>query len=365
MMIELLEQCVRIQSLSGQEQDVAQFLCEQMAARGFKSHIDAAGNAVGVIGGGSRQIVLLGHMDTVGGHVPVRYEDGKLYGRGAVDAKGPLCAFILAASQLRITNYELRDRQIIIIGAVEEESASSKGARYAAMQYHPEFCVIGEPSGTNGITVGYKGRLLVDAHFEKPAQHTSRPEPSASELAVNLWNWTTSFADRYNAGKAKAFDQVTPSLRGIRSGDDGLREWCDITIGLRLPPDFGPEQMQQEIENAELRIEKARANSQFSILNSQFNFRGHERAHRSSKDSPLARAFVDAIRAEKLRPAFKEKSGTADFNVVGPIWNCPMVAYGPGDSSLDHTPDEHIDVEEFETAVRVLTRVFQNLAGSV
>jgi LysW-gamma-L-lysine carboxypeptidase len=361
-MIELLEQCVRIPSLSGHEQQVADFLYQQMRQRGFdRAFIDDAGNAVGVIGHGPRQIVLLGHMDTVGGNVPVRYDDGKLYGRGAVDAKGPLCAFVLAASQLRITNYELRDWQIIVIGAVEEEAATSKGAHYAATQYQPEFCVIGEPSGVDGITLGYKGRLLAHARFEQASRHTAMPGPSASERAVMLWNQAKAFADAYNTGKPKAFDQIMLSLRKIQSGDDGLREWCDLLIGARLPMEFGPEALEREIREWRLEI----SNHQSSISNLQsLAFSGQEQAYRSSKDTPLARVFVDAIRAEKMRPAFKHKTGTADFNVVGPIWNCPIVAYGPGDSSLDHTPDEHVSIDEFEKAVKVLTFALTALTRS-
>jgi LysW-gamma-L-lysine carboxypeptidase len=51
------------------------------------------------------------------------------------------------------------------------------------------------------------------------------------------------------------------------------------------------------------------------------------------------------------------------MNVVGPAWNCPIVAYGPGDSSLDHTPEEHIDVEEFRLGINVLERALQTLAS--
>ena len=49
------------------------------------------------------------------------------------------------------------------------------------------------------------------------------------------------------------------------------------------------------------------------------------------------------------------------MNVVGPVWNCPIVAYGPGDSSLDHTPNEHIEVAEYETAINVLRTVLESL----
>jgi LysW-gamma-L-lysine carboxypeptidase len=372
-MIELLEACVRIPSLSGQEQAVAAFLRDEMLARGFdRAFIDAAGNAVGIIGDGPRQIVLLGHMDTVGGDVPIRYDNGALFGRGTVDAKGPLCAFVLAAERLiddlRLT-FDANDPsvkhqtsfgewQLIVIGAVEEEAATSKGAHFAAAQYAPEFCIIGEPSGMDSITLGYKGRLLAHARFEQASHHTAMPGPSASELAVILWNELKTFALAYNADKSKTFDQIMPSLRKIQSGDDGLREWCDVLMGVRLPEEFGPDALEKQIRDWGYAIE--RAQSPIPNLHS-LSFSGHEHAHRSSKDSPLARAFVAAIRAEKLRPTFKLKTGTADFNVVGPVWNCPIVAYGPGDSSLDHTPNEHVTIDEFEKAVKVLTHVLQAL----
>jgi LysW-gamma-L-lysine carboxypeptidase len=381
-MIELLEQCVRIPSLSAQERHVAEFLCEQMQRRGFdRAFIDDAGNAVGVIGHGPRQIVLLGHMDTVGGDVPVRYEDGKLYGRGTVDAKGPLCAFVLAAESWARMRFPPHpnplpagergsDWQIIVIGAVEEEAATSKGARFAATQYAPAYCVIGEPSGMDGITLGYKGRLLAQARFQQTSRHTAMPGPNASEQAVMLWNQAKAFADAYNADKSKVFDQIMLSLRQIQSGDDGLREWCDLLIGTRLPIEFGPEDMRAQMEQwrkgAKEQVDDGSGDAPLLHRSPAplLKFYGEERAYRSSKDTPLARAFVDAIRAEKMRPAFKHKTGTADFNVVGPIWNCPIVAYGPGDSSLDHTPDEHVSIDEFEKAVKVLTFALTALTRS-
>jgi LysW-gamma-L-lysine carboxypeptidase len=42
------------------------------------------------------------------------------------------------------------------------------------------------------------------------------------------------------------------------------------------------------------------------------------------------------------------------MNVVGPVWRCPILAYGPGDSALDHTPNEHLSLEEYARAIDVL-----------
>ncbi len=57
------------------------------------------------------------------------------------------------------------------------------------------------------------------------------------------------------------------------------------------------------------------------------------------------------------------KTGTADLNVVGPAWGCPAVAYGPGDSNLDHTPEEHILLSEYARAVAVLAAVLRKISA--
>ena len=49
------------------------------------------------------------------------------------------------------------------------------------------------------------------------------------------------------------------------------------------------------------------------------------------------------------------------MNVVGPVWQCPILAYGPGDSSLDHTPHEQIDLADYHRAIAVLTAVLEGI----
>jgi LysW-gamma-L-lysine carboxypeptidase len=49
------------------------------------------------------------------------------------------------------------------------------------------------------------------------------------------------------------------------------------------------------------------------------------------------------------------------MNLVTPAWNCPAVAYGPGDSSLDHTPHEHLPLSEFHKSIAVLKKVLDQV----
>ena len=82
---------------------------------------------------------------------------------------------------------------------------------------------------------------------------------------------------------------------------------------------------------------------------------------RRDKSNPLVRSFLRSIRDFEGRPKFKLKTGTADMNVVAPFWTCPMVAYGPGDSSLDHTPQEHLEIAEYGRSIDVLESVLRLL----
>src|SRR5215212_755110 len=242
--VAFLEHMLRIPSVSGQEGQVARFLVDQMQALGFHSYLDAVGNAVGEVGAGP-EIVLLGHIDTVPGVVPVRIVDGKLYGRGSVDAKGPFATFVAAAAQL-LARGELRAR-LVLVGAVEEEAASSKGAHYIVDRYAPVACLIGEPSGWDRLTLGYKGRLLVEGRWEQPMAHSAGRDAAVAEHAVGFWNAVAAHCAAYNTGKAQLFDQLLPSLRAISSGSDGLADWAALTIGIRLPPGVDPDALQQAL----------------------------------------------------------------------------------------------------------------------
>src|SRR4030095_8874960 len=114
-----------------------------MGNNGFRASIDEAGNACGERGepDAPHTLVLLGHIDTVPGEIQVRVEDGKLYGRGSVDAKGSLCAFTDAAANAMIPSAW----RVIVVGAVEEETATSKGAHFVRDSLRPDMCIIGEP----------------------------------------------------------------------------------------------------------------------------------------------------------------------------------------------------------------------------
>jgi LysW-gamma-L-lysine carboxypeptidase len=347
MSAELITELVKRYSPSEQESDAVRYLVDWMKKNGFESSVDTVGNAVGWRGDpdASHTLMLLGHIDTVRGEIPVRVEDGILYGRGSVDAKGPLCAFAAAAAQAVIPE----GWQVVVVGAVEEEVTSSKGARHIAKAYTPDLCIIGEPSSADRITLGYKGRLMVEYTYTRTVSHTAHPEPSAGAMGVEFWKLVQEWAAQENENHERYFDQIMPTLQSINTSSDGFNEAVTMMIGFRLPPRRGPEEVVAVV-------------SRFAAPNSELRAYGAEKAFQSDKNTLLVRNMLAAIRAQGERPGFVYKTGTSDMNIVGVVWNCPIIAYGPGDSRLDHTPNEHLSLVEYEQAVAVLRYFIEHLS---
>ena len=349
--VSLLEGLLNIYSPTHDEAGAVEYLVAQMKSLGYETRIDEAGNAVGVMGEGPAEVMLLGHIDTVPGFIEVRREGGVLYGRGAVDAKGPLACFV-AAGALAGKAPKAPGRRITVIGAVGEEG-DSRGAKYllksrmqsAPTKSDPTCIVIGEPSGWDKVTLGYKGSAWFEFEAKRTLAHTSAQGESACEAAVAFWNRLTAKAAELNEGKPKMFDQLLPTLREMSSDSDGFVESARLKFGMRLPPGLIVEALTEMVSaNAgEDRIEMTESVP----------------AYRAEKNTPLVRAFLAAIRAAGGSPGFTLKSGTSDMNLVAPAWRCPALAYGPGDSDLDHTPDEHILISEYLRSVHILVDVLR------
>jgi LysW-gamma-L-lysine carboxypeptidase len=293
-------------------------------------------------------VMLLGHIDTVPGFIPVTREGDRLAGRGAVDAKGPLACFVAAAARASREYTALPRRKLVVVGAVGEEG-DSRGAHFIKEKYRPAFTIIGEPSGWEKITLGYKGSAWFEYGVRRSLAHTSAQNESACEAAVSFWNRVTAWANERNGAAQRVFEQVSPTLRGMSSDSDGFVESAALKFGVRLPPGLSVEAL-----DAALRVLLDEA--ALTLLEGVPAYRGE-------KNTPLVRAFLAAIRKAGGSPSFTLKSGTSDMNVVAPVWGTPSVAYGPGDSTLDHTPEEHILISEYRRAIEVLTEALVGLSA--
>jgi len=332
-------------SPSGSEQAAVEWLIERMRVLGFaEAFVDGAGNAVGKIGSGPRHVILLGHIDTFPGEIPVRVDAGKLYGRGCVDAKGALACFVDAVAEVGL----VEGWQFVVIGAVEEER-NSEGARYVADHYAPDFAILGEPNRWDRVALGYKGSAWADVFIQRAQAHTANGEPTACEQAVEIWLVVKGFAEAFNQGKSRTFDKLLVSLQSIESGADEFQQWARLHLSARLPLELSPQAWYQ-------RLVEIAPPAQITPVGFPVP------AWQCQKNTPLVRALLSGIRSQGGTPGFVYKTGTADLNIVAPAWGCPALVYGPGDSAYDHTPNEQINLDEYAQAVQVLSVGLRALA---
>ncbi len=343
----LLTGLLKLYNPTGSEAEAVRYLTEQMSRAGLDSEIDAVGSAVGRIGSGDRRVLLLGHIDTAPGEILVRKQGDLLFGRGAVDAKGPLAAFVAAAAL-----GPLPGLHVTVVGAVHEEG-DSVGATHLRDHFPaPDALIIGEPSGWERVTPGYKGWVTYTLTAETDTAHPASNKANACEIVIAAWDALVRWARDFNAGRSRAFEQLTPTLRAMQSEGDGLRERAQLRVTFRLPEGLAAPEIHSKVRQLigpGIEIETLPAAVP---------------AFRAPKNTALVRAALAAIRAEGGTPRFVVKTGTSDMNMVAPAWGCPTIAYGPGDSSLDHTPKEHISLAEFQRSITVLRGILERLSSA-
>jgi LysW-gamma-L-lysine carboxypeptidase len=337
--LHTLHRMVLIESPSGREGDLAVYLAGRAMELGYDADVDEAGNLVASIGTpGAPVVMLLGHLDTVPGQVPVRYDGDRLFGRGTVDAKGSLAAMLHAGVRAAAATAG----RITVVGAADEEGMS-RGARHLlSYMYPPAALVIGEPSGAGNVVIGYKGILRVRYRVTRPPHHTSGPVENAVQVAAALWEEIRDLLPQ-SPGK-RDFDRVVPALVRL----DGDCETASAEIVCRTPAGFSSADV--------LGLLSGRLDAGAVTVIEDVP------AVRTRRTDPVVRALSAAVRQHVGEPVTKVKLGTSDMNVLVPRWGPPVAAYGPGDSHLDHTADEHIDLREYLLAIDVLTTALPEIA---
>jgi len=332
----LLERMVATPSPTGEEAAAAAELVDFFESHGREARTDAVGN---VRAPADDSLLLTSHVDTVPGDIPVRVEPGEgdesdvLWGRGSVDAKGPLCAMAVAAVRTGVS----------FAGVVGEE-VDSRGARHLVEERDaPDAVVNGEPSGWDGVTLGYRGLTAGRYVCTSESGHTSREDANAIQSAIRWW---ARVEDRYETDEYEpVFEQVTTKPVAVEGGltDDGLSVEATMDVQLRIPP--------------ALTVEDVREGVVAELEAGTVNWKDAVPPVMVSPRTAVARAFRVAIRDAGGDSRLLRKTGTSDMNVFAGAWDCPIATYGPGDSDLDHAPNEHLPLRDLDRAVAVLERV--------
>ncbi len=355
--IGLLLDTLKVYSPTMKESRLSRLLQARMRHLGFaKVRTDKAGNAIGEIGTGKRHLLLCGHMDTVPGVIKVRREGDKIFGRGAADAKSPLCAMLSAAaaggSSVRIT-----------MACVTREEGDSLGVNTLIEDGGDyEAAVFGEPGGAHRVALGYRGRVEGVLTVRTKGGHASSPwaHTSAVDEAMEL----VSRMRRYE--KARTVDEdhyrsVNVSVTMIRGGSfsNVVPKSCTVTLDVRTPPGTTSASVESDLRGVVDEYARTMPGARFDL-----SFAEATEAYEAPKSSLIVRAFQRSIiKNLAVKPVFTHKTGTGDLNTLAQRIGIPCVAYGPGDSKLEHTEGEHVEVADYLNSIKVLKGVIQEFGS--
>jgi succinyl-diaminopimelate desuccinylase len=192
-LISFCRRLVQTPSLPGEERDVAELIHAEMESLGYDDvWVDDWGNVVGLLRGqgAGASVMFNGHMDHVdpgdtedwpyppyGGEI----HDGRLWGRGVADMKGPLAAMIYAGGVL--AGEGIRPPGDLYIAAVVQEEVGGLGTQKLVQTARPDLAVVGEATG-NQLARGHRGRIELVVKVRGKSVHASVPGEGVNPHSV-------------------------------------------------------------------------------------------------------------------------------------------------------------------------------------
>jgi acetylornithine deacetylase/succinyl-diaminopimelate desuccinylase family protein len=313
-----------------------------------------------------RTIAFNGHVDVVpvtegwtrdplGGEV----EEGRLYGRGAVDMKGAVAAMTVAARSLVRSGLPLRGRIVLMAVADEEQGGGrGSGALVEAGKVDADAVVIGEPSAGT-VVIAHRATCFVEVRTYGRAGHASMPEH-----AVNA---VESMLDALSALRSVELAHLPDPVLGSPSVSIGttiagghkvnvVPDRCVATLDVRMVPGMTPEGVLDDFHAA---LAQAGLESPTQV-ELEVLMAGETAV--LDPESELARRAADALGRELGRPAaLGGMSAATDGWWFANRAGIPtIVGLGPGSIRDCHVADESVDVAELEA----YARVYADLAAS-
>ena len=192
-MLAFCQRLVQTPSPSGEEGNVAALIRTEMERLGYDEvWSDDWGNVVGLLRGQGtgRSVMFNGHMDHIDPGNPKEWlyppygggvHDGRLWGRGSADMKGPLAAMIHAGGAL--AREGIRPPGDLYVAAVVQEEVGGLGTQKLVQTVHPDCAVVGEAS-SNNLARGHRGRVEVVVQVQGQSVHASVPHQGVNPHAV-------------------------------------------------------------------------------------------------------------------------------------------------------------------------------------
>ncbi|AAK40507.1 N-acetyl-lysine deacetylase [Saccharolobus solfataricus] len=284
---------------------------------------------------GEGDILLASHVDTVYGYIEPKIENELIYGRGAVDAKGPLISMIIATWLLNEKGIKVR-----VSGLADEESTSIGAKELIAKNYNFKYIIVGEPSNATDIVVEYRGSIQLDIMCEGTPEHSSSAK---NNLIVDI---SKKIIEVYKQPENYDKPSIVPTI--IRAGESynvtpaKLYLHLDIRYAINNKREDLIKEITDKFPECNLKIVDETPPVKVSINN------------------PVVKSLARALLKQNIKPRLVKKAGTSDMNILQRI-TTNIATYGPGNSMLEHTTQEKISLDEIYIGVKTYMLAIEEL----
>ncbi len=352
--VRLLENSLGVYSPTGEEGELASYLADEMKLFGYsRVRVDRAGNVLGESGSGEIRLLLCGHMDTVPGKLVVRKTRDALFGRGAADAKSPLCALLVAGAEAAVPGVS------VTFAAVTEEEGDGAGIEQLMKSGRKfDYAVFGEPAGADRMTIGYRGRVGLKVKIQTAGGHAGSPWAHSS--AFDEFSAMMTRLKRYELSNSVEGDHfrslsLTPTVVTAGSYQNVVPALCEATLDLRLPPSVHSSVAVREV--------RALAEMAGEGVKVKLTAGPPTEAYEADAGSTLVRAFQRAIIVGlNSKPKLVRKTGTGDMNTFAHKGGAQCITYGPGLSATSHTDGETVQIKDYLNSIGVVKEAIAQLA---
>jgi putative selenium metabolism hydrolase len=357
--LDFAQQLIRTPSVTGCEKDLAKIVTDKMVALDYDHvSVDELGNVIGVLGEGPTGILFDSHMDTVAVNHPEewRYDpfggeivEGKLYGRGAVDMKGALAATIFAGYMVKQLGLH-QGKKVYITASVMEEDYDGETVYSMCRQLErlPDYAVICEPSGLN-IALGHKGRAMLKVTSRGVSAHGSAPEKGVNAiykmapLLQRVESLNSTMINHETETGSIAITKIDSSAESLNA----IPAQCEVYIDRRLV--MGEDkaciaaEMNTLLDGMEAKWEVYDKHGE-SYTGVPVVLHSFLPSWEISAEHLLTKACIQSFKTMfKRKPLlFKWDFCTNGVATAGRL-NIPTIGFGPGDSKIAHTVDEHCE----------------------
>jgi len=369
--VDFLQRLIRTESLPGEEEEVAGLVRAEMEELGYAEvAIDDAGNVLGKVPGRGEVEPLMfnTHLDHVDvgdpegwSHGPFSGDlsGGAVWGRGAVDIKGPLAAQVYGVARLLRDGF--RPAGDVWVTAVVQEEVGGLGARHLVTHLRPPLVIVGEPS-RNELRRGHRGRTELVLHAEGRSVHASVPREGVNALGV-VAEFIRGLGElEMREDPDLGASTVVPSLiRTDQTSANVVPGEAWLTCDWRnVPGESGEDALallQELATEAAGRVPGASAEvtiptfERVSYTGLSMEIPANNPAYVVAADHPAVPAARGVLQAALGREVplgvWRFATDGGHFSLEG----LTCLGFGPGDDLLAHTNTEHVEVAALEEAL--------------